>query len=146
MNTQYLTVTLTWLFDRCTDQFEISRFLAEAEVHFWCTHAWDKNKRDGLRYRYFVDFRHGISVFANFSYGIAVLRTPPPPQCPPQLLKKSETLKTLDVQISPKLNEVEDLRDIVEAEEIQEEIVETIGKLSVIYRLWNYHFFNPSQQ
>ena len=35
-----------------------------------------------MRYRYFVD-RHGISVFANFSYGIAVLGTPPPPQCPP---------------------------------------------------------------
>ena len=29
-----------------------------------------------MRYRYFVDFRHGISVFANFSYGIAVLGTP----------------------------------------------------------------------
>ena len=33
-----------------------------------------------MRYRYFVHFRHGISVFANFSYGIAVLGTP---QCPP---------------------------------------------------------------
>ena len=33
-----------------------------------------------MRYRYFVDFRHGISVFANFSYGIAVLGTA---QCPP---------------------------------------------------------------
>ena len=29
-----------------------------------------------MRYRYFVDFRHGIAVFANFSYGIAVLGTP----------------------------------------------------------------------
>ena len=28
-----------------------------------------------MRYRYFVHFRHGISVFANFSYGIAVLGT-----------------------------------------------------------------------
>ena len=28
-----------------------------------------------MRYRYFVDFWHGISVFANFSYGIAVLGT-----------------------------------------------------------------------
>ena len=35
-----------------------------------------------MRYRYFVDFRHGISVFANFSYGIVVLGTP---QCPPHL-------------------------------------------------------------
>ena len=31
-----------------------------------------------MRYQYFVDFRHGISVFANFSYGIAVLRWVPP--------------------------------------------------------------------
>ena len=29
-----------------------------------------------MQYRYFVDFLHGISVFANFSYGIAVLGTP----------------------------------------------------------------------
>ena len=49
-----------------------------------------------------------------------------------QLSKKSETLKTLDVQISPKLNEAEHLeRDITEAENIQEEIVESIAKLSV---------------
>ena len=34
-----------------------------------------------MRYRYLVDFRHGISVFVNFSYGIAVLGTP---QCPPR--------------------------------------------------------------
>ena len=33
-----------------------------------------------MRYRYFVHFRHGISVFANFSYGIAILGTT---QCPP---------------------------------------------------------------
>ena len=35
-----------------------------------------------MRYRYFFD-RHGISVFASFCYGIAVLGTPPPPKCPP---------------------------------------------------------------
>ena len=29
-----------------------------------------------MRYQYFVDFWHGISVFANVSYGIAVLGTP----------------------------------------------------------------------
>ena len=34
-----------------------------------------------MRYRYFDDFPRGISVFAIFSYGIAVLGTP---QCPPQ--------------------------------------------------------------
>ena len=33
-----------------------------------------------MRYRYLDDFWHGISVFAIFSYGIAVLGTP---QCPP---------------------------------------------------------------
>ena len=35
-----------------------------------------------MQYRYFVDFRYGISVFAIFSYGVAVLGTPqsPPPQ------------------------------------------------------------------
>ena len=33
-----------------------------------------------MRYRYLDDFRRGISVFAIFSHGIAVLGTP---QCPP---------------------------------------------------------------
>ena len=33
-----------------------------------------------MRYRYLDDFRRGISVFAIFSYGVAVLGTP---QCPP---------------------------------------------------------------
>ena len=35
-----------------------------------------------MGYRYLDDFRRGISVFAIFSYGIAVLGTP---QCPPLL-------------------------------------------------------------
>ena len=35
-----------------------------------------------MRYRYLVDLQRGISVFAIFSYGIAVLGTP---QCPPLL-------------------------------------------------------------
>ena len=30
-----------------------------------------------MRYRYLIDFRRGISVFVIFSYGIAVLGTPP---------------------------------------------------------------------
>ena len=34
-----------------------------------------------MRYRYLDDFRRGISVFALFSYGIAVLGTH---QCPPR--------------------------------------------------------------
>ena len=29
-----------------------------------------------MRYRYFVDFRNGIAVFAKFSYGVALLGTP----------------------------------------------------------------------
>ena len=33
-----------------------------------------------MQYRYLDDFGRGISVFAIFSYGIAVLGTP---QCPP---------------------------------------------------------------
>ena len=37
-----------------------------------------------MRYRYLDDFRRGISVFAIFSYGIAVLGTP---QCPPLYIK-----------------------------------------------------------
>ena len=37
---------MTWLFDRCTDQFQtFSRFLAKAEVDFWRMHAWDKRKK-----------------------------------------------------------------------------------------------------
>ena len=41
-----------------------------------------------MRYRYLDDFRRGISVFAIFSYGIAVLGTP---QCPPQDSKGPQT-------------------------------------------------------
>ena len=37
---------MTWLFDRCTDQFEIfSRFLVKAEVDFWRIHASDKKNK-----------------------------------------------------------------------------------------------------
>ena len=35
-----------------------------------------------MGYRYLDDFQRGISVFAIFSYGIAVLGTP---QCPPHI-------------------------------------------------------------
>ena len=38
---------MTELFDRCTYQFEVfTRFLAMAEVDFWCIHAWDKQTRE----------------------------------------------------------------------------------------------------
>ena len=43
-----------------------------------------------MRYRYLDDFRRGISVFAIFSHGIAVLGTP---QCPP-LYTKTESSST----------------------------------------------------
>ena len=39
-----------------------------------------------MRYQYFVDFWHGISVFPNFSYGIAVLGTPNAPPASMALL------------------------------------------------------------
>ena len=41
-----------------------------------------------MRYRYFVDFWHGVSEYANFSYGIAVLGTY---QCPPLARRCSPT-------------------------------------------------------
>ena len=44
-----------------------------------------------MRYRYLDDFRRGISVFAIFSYGIAVLGTP---QCPPHKTKQNKRDKT----------------------------------------------------
>ena len=49
-----------------------------------------------MRYRYLVDFRRGISVFAIFSYGIAVLGTP---QCPPRhsLLKTGRGFHTRSI-------------------------------------------------
>ena len=53
-----------------------------------------------MRYRYLDDFRRVMSVFANFSYDIAVLGTP---QCPPQdgvagLPKNFALLSILDVK------------------------------------------------
>ena len=42
-----------------------------------------------MRYRYLDDFRRGVSVFAIFSYGIAVLGTS---QCPPQRVVCDENL------------------------------------------------------
>ena len=48
-----------------------------------------------MRYRYLDDFRRGISVFAIFSYGIAVLGTP---QCPPQLVSGDDSLKLLELK------------------------------------------------
>ena len=72
-----------------------------AEADCWCiqVHACNKetcemitilrvSKRDRseMRYWYFVDFRHSILVFANFSHGIAVLGTL---QCPSPQTRKN---------------------------------------------------------
>ena len=93
---------MNWPFSRCTDQFKIfSHFLTKAEVDFWCIQLLDKKTREMdttlskrhrsyMRYRYFVHFRHGISVFANFLYGIVVLGTP---QCPPRPGKLLENFR-----------------------------------------------------
>ena len=53
-----------------------------------------------MGYRYFVDFQHGISVFANFSYGIAVL-VPPPPKCPPPYKKHFPKLLAYKISHRP---------------------------------------------
>ena len=54
-----------------------------------------------MRYRYFVDFRHGSSVFANFSYSndIAVLGTPSPPLPPPPMSPHQNTRNTVISQL-----------------------------------------------
>ena len=46
-----------------------------------------------MQYRYLDDFRRGISVFAIFSHGVAVLGTP---QCPPppEVVSGSNRLQT----------------------------------------------------
>ena len=46
-----------------------------------------------MRYQYFVDFRHGLSVFASFSCGIEVLGTPQ------KSLSFREELKSRDLQV-----------------------------------------------
>ena len=47
-----------------------------------------------MRYRHFVDFRPGISVFANLSYGITVLGTPfPPPPNVPLFLTERDSVE-----------------------------------------------------
>ena len=47
-----------------------------------------------MRYRH-VDFRQGISVLANFAYGIAVLGTLPPPPTPnvPLILSERDSVE-----------------------------------------------------
>ena len=57
-----------------------------------------------MRYRYLVDLRRGISVFAIFSYGIAVLGTP---QCPPpQGLERSWIFRPLPILITKEEQEL----------------------------------------
>ena len=59
-----------------------------------------------MRYRYFVDFRHGISVFANFSCGIAVLGTAPPPSSMSPSWNSSEIFGGAPVMTSELLENV----------------------------------------
>ena len=79
------------------------------EVDLWCIHAWGKQTHDMdtalrkrnwsyMRYWYFADFQHCISVFADFSYGIAVLGTP---QCTPQYLILFNPLIQLEAEECP---------------------------------------------
>ena len=54
-----------------------------------------------MRYRYLDDFRRGISVFAIFSHGIAVLGTPPPPPPNVPLLRNRSNMsfnKTAEIK------------------------------------------------
>ena len=57
---------ITWLFDRYTDQFAISRFLA-TEVDFWCIHAWDKKYARWIQRSVRVtDHKCGIGIWSIF--------------------------------------------------------------------------------
>ena len=62
-----------------------------------------------MRYRHFVYFRHGISEFVNFSYGIAVLSTPqcPPPTVIQKLLPREELRAPVQTHIVLRKNKLE---------------------------------------
>ena len=60
--------------------------------------ALRKRDRSYMRYWCFADFQHCILVFADFSYGIAVLGTP---QCPPQYLILFNPLTQLGAKECP---------------------------------------------
>ena len=62
-----------------------------------------------MRYRHFVYFRHGIWVFVNFSYGIAVLGTPqcPPPTVIQKLLPREELRAPVQNHIVLRKNKLE---------------------------------------
>ena len=87
------TEPIHWVLDRTFRKFWLngshprsSHVFSQCLRLFWCIHGWGKqtrvmdtalSKRDRSQmwYRYVVDFWHSISVFANISYGIAVLDT-----------------------------------------------------------------------
>ena len=54
--------------------------------------------------RYFVDFQHGISVFTNFSCGIAVLSLPSFPQMSPSYKAKSSEEAILLAEFVNRIN------------------------------------------
>ena len=75
-----------------------------------------------MRYRYLDDFRRGISVFAIFSYGIAVLGTP---QCPPLLelvLYHNGSVRVL----------IDRGQDILYVEKTQKHKLKTLGKFTAV--------------
>lgn len=61
--------------------------------------ALRKHDRSYMCYWCFADFQHCISVFADFSYGIAVLGIPP--QCPPHYLILFNPLTLLEAKECP---------------------------------------------
>ena len=66
---------------------------------YTCKRRWIQRDRSKMRYRYFVDFRHGSSVFANFSYGITILRYWVPPPSPPPMSPHQNTRNTVISQL-----------------------------------------------
>ena len=60
--------------------------------------ALRKHDRSYMRYWYFADFQHCISVFADFSYGVAVLGIPP---MSPSLLILFNPLTLLEAKECP---------------------------------------------
>ena len=66
---------MTVLLDLCTGQ---SRSSQVSHNGWRCSRSWRGHNAwwSYMRYRYFVDFRHCVSVFTNFSHSIAVLGTP----------------------------------------------------------------------
>ena len=68
-----------------------------------------------MRYRYLDDFRRGISVFAIFSYGIAVLGTPqcPPLEGPPAYSNSPERSNFLYIPLRNVANSLHEMKTLI---------------------------------